>query len=144
MLSKKPETKDEQNRHARYLEGITDADARKMIDWFQPYQQPTNMIRQGLKQLHDLDIIDKHRLVRPGVVILAAAEPSPHVLISPEDVEPGNELFRVAEAAGISESAILYQLGFWEDRITPKHLSELRQIVESVIDKVSVFFGPTS
>jgi hypothetical protein len=123
------------------LKGIKDKDVRTMIDWFQPYQRPSNLIREGLAQLHELDIVDKHRVIRPGVAVLTAVQPTAHVLVSAGEIKPGNELFRVPESARLLDVAIRYQFAFWEDQITTDGLGKLIEIVKGTIDKVGVFFG---
>jgi hypothetical protein len=129
------------SRYNAQLKGIKDEDVRRMIDWFQPYQPHRNRIHENLTLIHDLDIIDKHHLVRPGVAIATDAKPSP-VLLIPEPVQVGNEVFRVSEGSRIGVAAIQYELAFWEAQVTTQRINGLVETVQGVIDKVGVFFSP--
>jgi hypothetical protein len=113
-----------------------------MIDWLQPYQPHRGVIHENLTLIHDLDIIDKHRLVRPGVAVITDAKSSPGALINPGPVEVGNELYRLPVDTRVGASAIRYELAFWEQQVTTRRLNELAETVQGVIDKVGVFFHP--
>jgi hypothetical protein len=114
---------------------------RETIDWFQPYQTPTNPLRENLALLAELDNTDKHRLVRPGVAILTKSAATHDVVVSVGAVEPGKELLRRRESIPNSmEFAHYYELAFWEQHVTLMKLSELAETVDGIIEKFSPFF----
>jgi hypothetical protein len=134
------------SRYNAALMGIKNAHVLNMIEWFQPYQMPTNPLRENLALLADLDNIDKHRLIRPGVAVITDAVATHEAVVSAGEVKEGNEIFRLREPAPTGNGYVgcKYEMAFWDQQATVAKLSELIETIKGVIEKFApAFFANT-
>jgi hypothetical protein len=123
------------------LNGIADKRALTFIASLQPYKPPKTVEREDLALLHELDIIDKHRLIRPGVAHMVEAH-GKSVIPSPGIVETGKELFRYPSNMKEVELKTRYEFAFWEQQVDMARIGRLVSTAQGVVQKFVPLFAP--